>query len=176
MSGGGRPTPLHGLYLFVAGLWTGALAFFAAGAGIVLRAAPTRADGGAVNRALLDLLDAGSLAAAALLLAGAAVLDRKRPWSRTARALSLRLLALAAVAAFVSLYLITPEMVALRHKAGPLFESLSPADPLRLAWGRLHGLSLLTLLVRLVSAASVFALGYRQTGPAPRVTTAEESP
>ena len=173
MSCGARPAPLFGLYLFLAGLWTGALAFFAAGAGIVLRSAPTRADGGVVNRALLDALDVGSLALAALLLAGAAVLNRRRPWSATSRALSLRLLAVAAVAAFVSLYLITPELVALRAKAGPLFDTLPAADPLRRAWTRLHALSLLTLLVRLGSAVAVFTLGYRQLGPAPPVTTAE---
>jgi len=167
MTGSPGPAPLFGLYLFLAGLWAGALAFFAGGAGIVLRAAPTRADGGAVNRALLDALDAGSLAIAVLLLALAAVLNRSRPWSPTSRALSLRLLALAAVAAFVSLYLITPELVALRARAGPLFEALPVSDPLRRAWGRLHGLSLLTLLVRLVSAAAVFALGFRQVGPLP---------
>jgi hypothetical protein len=165
MSGGPRPTFLLGLYLFLAGLWTGALVFFAAGAGIVLRAAPTRADGGVVNRALLDALDVGSLAVAGLLLAGTAVLNRRHPWSPTSRALSLRLLALAAVAAFVSLYLITPELVSLREKAGPLFETLPSADPLRRAWGRLHALSLLTLLVRLVSGAAVFVLGYRQACP-----------
>lgn len=166
MSGGGRPAPLLGVFLFLAGLWAGALAFFAAGAGVVLKTAPTRADGGVVNRALLDALDVASLAAAALLLVGAVFLNRNRPWGRTARGISLRLLAVAAVAAFVSLYLITPEMVALRAKAGPLFDALDAADPLRRAWGRLHGLSFLTLLVRLVAAVAVFALGFRQAGAA----------
>ncbi len=175
MNGGGRPAPLLGLYLFLAGLWTGALAFFACGAGIVLRAAPTRADGGVVNRALLDALDVGSLALAGLLLAVAAVLNRRHPWPRTSRAISLRLIALAAVAAFVSLYLITPELVALREKAGPLFETLPAADPLRLAWGRLHALSLLTLLVRLVSGVALFALGFPQARVAP-LTGAEGTP
>lgn len=176
MSCGGRPAPLLGLYLFVAGLWTGALAFFACGAGIVLRAAPTLSVGGVVNRALLDALDVGSLAVSGLLLALAVVLNRRRPWSGTSRALSLRLIALGAVAAFVSLYLITPELVALREKAGPLFETLPAADPLRRAWGRLHALSLLTLLVRLVSGVAVFALGFRQARAAPPVTGAEGTP
>jgi hypothetical protein len=166
VNGGGRPAPLLGVYLFLAGLWAGALAFFAAGAGVVLRTAPTRADGGVVNRALLDALDVASLAASALLLAVAVLLNRNRPWGRMARGISLRLLAVAGVAAFVSLYLITPEMVALRAKAGPLFDALPVADPLRRSWGRLHGLSFLTLLVRLVAAVAVFALGFRQAGAA----------
>jgi hypothetical protein len=173
VSGGGRPTPLLGLYLFLAGLWAGGLAFFAAGAGVVLRAAPTLADGGVVNRALLDALDVASLALAALLLAVAALLNRSRPWGGAARGISLRLLAVAAVAAFVSLYLITPEMVALRAKAGTLFDALPAADPLRRAWGRLHGLSVLTLLVRLVAAVAVFALGFRQATGAESARRAE---
>jgi len=166
VSGGGRPAALLGVYLFLAGLWAGALAFFAAGAGVVLRTAPNRADGGVVNRALLDTLDVASLVASALLLVLAVLLNRSRPWGRTAQGISLRLLAVAAVAAFVSLYLITPEMVALRGKAGPLFDALPAADPLRRAWGRLHGLSFLTLLVRMVAAVAVFALGFRQVGAA----------
>ena len=167
MTDAGRPGLLPGLYLFLAALWAGALAFFAAAAGIVLKTAPTRADGGVVNRALLDVLDVASIVLAALLLVLAAVLDRRRPWSRAARGLSIRLLVLAAVAAFVSLYLITPEMVALRAKAGSLFDALPASDPLRRGWSRLHALSLLTLLVRLVAAAAAFLLGFRSvTGAA----------
>jgi len=158
---GGRPGLLPGLYLFLAALWAGALAFFAAGAGIVLKTSPTRADGGIVNRALLDVLDVVSLVLAVLLLILAAVLDRRRPWGRTARGLSIRLLIVAAVAAFVSLYLITPEMVALRAKAGLLFDSLPASDPLRRSWSRLHALSSLTLVVRVVAAAAAFLLGFR---------------
>ncbi len=165
MSARPRPGPLQGLFLFLAGLWTGALAFFAVSAGIVLKTAPTRTDGGVVNRALLDALDVGSLALAAALLVLLSFLSRGNGWRGTSRAFALRLLVLGAVAAFVSLYLITPEMVALRSKAGPLFESLPAVDPLRRAWGRLHALSLLTLLVRIVSAAAAFALGLR-AGPA----------
>ena len=157
----GRPGLLSGLYLFLAALWAGALTFFAAGAGIVLKTAPTRADGGVVNRALLDLLDVASLVIAALLLVLAALLDRRRPWGRTARGLSIRLLLVAAVAAFVSLYLITPEMVALRAKAGSLFDSLPASDPLRRSWSRLHALSSLTLVVRVVAAAAAFLIGFR---------------
>ena len=167
MTDAGRPGLLPGLYLFLAALWAGALAFFAAAAGIVLKTAPTRVDGGVVNRALLDVLDVASIVLAALLLFLAAVLDRRRPWSRAARGLSIRLLVLAAVAAFVSLYLITPEMVALRAKAGSLFDALPASDPLRRGWSRLHALSLLTLLVRLVAAAAAFLLGFRSvTGAA----------
>lgn len=172
MSAPPRPGPLPGLYLFLAGLWAGALSFFAFGAGIVLRTASTRADGGVVNRALLDALDVASLGFAAALLVLLSLLARGGAWGGTSRALALRLLALGAVAAFVSLYLITPEMVALRSKAGPLFDSLPAADPLRRAWGRLHALSSVTLVVRIVSAAAAFALGLRAGRPAATSDTA----
>lgn len=162
MTDGTRPGLLPGLFLFLAALWAGALAFFAAAAGIVLRTAPSRADGGVVNRALLDVLDVASLFLAALLLVLVFVVDGSRTWGRAARGLAIRLLLVAAVAAFVSLYLITPEMVALRAKAGALFDALPAADPLRRAWSRLHALSSLTLLVRLIAAAGVFPIAFRQ--------------
>jgi Domain of unknown function (DUF4149) len=161
-----RPGLLAGLYLFLAALWAGALLFFAFGAGIVLRSAATRAEGGVVNRALLDALDVASLALAAAILLLLLLLSRDGGWSGTSRALALRLLVLGAVAAFVSLYLITPEMVALRSKAGPLFDSLPATDPLRRAWGRLHALSMLALVIRIVSASAAFGLGLRARRPA----------
>jgi hypothetical protein len=159
-----KPRPALGAYLFLSALWTGALLFFAGAAGIVLRTSPTRADGGLVNRALLDILDVVSLAGAGLLLVLFLVVNRGRPWGRVARGAVLRLLAIGAVAAFVSLYLVTPEMVSLRQKAGPEFDLLAASDPLRKAWGRLHGLSSLTLVVRIVCAAAVFFVGFSQAG------------
>ena len=112
-------TVLAGAWLFVAALWCGMLAFFGAfGARTVLLTAPSRHAAGAVNRALLDGLDAVSLGAVALLLVGVVVWNRARPWSPRARGLGLRLLAIAAVAAIASLYVITPEMMALRDRMG----------------------------------------------------------
>jgi hypothetical protein len=177
------PRPALGAFLFVSALWTGALLFFAGAAGIVLRTSPTRSDGGLVNRALLDVLDVASLGAAGLLLVLFLAASRGRPWGRVARGAALRLLAIGAVAAFVSLYLVTPEMVSLRQKAGPAFDLLASTDPLRKAWGRLHGLSSLTLVVRIVCAAAAFVAGFSQVGretpPAeasgPAVTGPEES-
>ncbi len=73
---------LAGAWLFVAALWCGMLAFFGAfGARTVLSTAPSRHAAGAVNRALLDGLDAVSLGAVALLLVGVVVWNRARPWS-----------------------------------------------------------------------------------------------
>ena len=153
---------LAGAWLFVAALWCGMLVFFGAfGARIVLATAPSRHAAGAVNRALLDGLDAVSLGAAAVLLIGTALWNRSRPWSPRARGLVLRLLAVAFVAAIASLYVITPEMMALRDRMGPI-DLVAKTDPLRQEWGRLHGLSSLTLVVRLLAAALAFVAAFSQ--------------
>lgn len=161
MTARGR-TALAGTWLFAAALWCGMLAFFGAfGARTVLVTSPSRQAAGAVNRALLDGLDAVSLGAAALLLVGTVVWNRARPWTPRARGLVLRLLAVALVAAIASLYVITPEMMALRERMGAI-DLVAKTDPLRQEWGRLHGLSSLTLLVRVLAAALAFAAGFSQ--------------
>jgi len=155
-------TALAGTWLFVAALWCGMLAFFGAfGARAVLMTAPSRNAAGLVNRALLDGLDAMSLGVVVLLLLGFVAWHRARPWSPRARGLVLRVLAVAAVAAIASLYVITPEMMALRDKMGAI-DLVAKTDPLRREWGRLHGLSSLTLGVRLLAAIGAFAVGFSQ--------------
>ena len=155
-------TALAGTWLFVAALWCGMLAFFGTfGARTILMTAPSRNAAGLVNRALLDGLDALSLGAVVLLLLGFVAWHRARPWSPRARGLVLRVLAVAAVAAIASLYVITPEMMALRDKMGAI-DLVAKTDPLRREWGRLHGLSSLTLGVRLLAATFAFAVGFSQ--------------
>ena len=165
MTARGR-TLLAGAWLFVAALWCGMLAFFGAfGARTVLLTSPSRHAAGAVNRALLDGLDAVSLGVAVVLTLGLVFWNRAGAWSSRSRGLALRLLAIAAVAAIASLYVITPEMMALRERMGSI--DLAPkTNPLRQEWGRLHGLSSLTLLVRLAAGVGVFAAGFRQLGRA----------
>ena len=152
---------LFGVYLFLAGVWCGGQTFFAAfGARIVLETAPTRQAAGTVNRALLDGLDVGSYVLAGVLLVLLVLLDRRAPWTKLTRGLSLRLLGLAAVLAFVSHTLITPEMMALRDRMGAAIDTIPRTDPLRRDWGRLHGLSSLALGVRILAVAGVFGLGF----------------
>jgi hypothetical protein len=159
-------TLLAGVWLFVAALWCGMLSFFGAfGARTVLLTAPSRHAAGAVNRALLDGLDAVSLGAVVLLVLGLVFWNRANAWSPRARGLVLRLLAVAAVAAIASLYVITPEMMGLRERMGAIDLALK-TNPLRQEWGRLHGLSSLTLLVRLAAGIGVFAAGFSQLGRA----------
>ncbi len=152
--------------LFLSAGWFGAVAFFAlAGARIVLRVSASRHAGGAVNRALLDSLDLLSLVAAFLLLAAALHLGRKSAISSGARALAVRLSLLAAAAAAASLFVITPEMWQLRGRMPMAIELVPKDDPLRMAWGRLHGVSTLALLVRVAAAAGLFAAFLPRGGP-----------
>lgn len=149
-------------FLFLAGLWFGMLGFFGAfGARVVLETSPSRHAAGAVNKVLLDVLDAASLLVAFLLALALVLWNRARPWTARARGYALRFLAVAAVAAAASLFVVTPEMMERRARMGPI-DLVPKDDPLRKAWGRLHGVSSLTLLVRLAASAGVFAAGFSQ--------------
>jgi glucan phosphoethanolaminetransferase (alkaline phosphatase superfamily) len=158
----GRARALAGGFLFVAALWCGMLAFFGAfGAFVVLETSPSRHAAGAVNAALLDALDAVSLGAVLVLALGLVLWNRLRPWTARARGYAVRFLAVAAVAAAASLFVVTPEMMERRARMGPI-DVVPKDDAARVAWGRLHGVSALTLLVRLAASAGVFAAGFSQ--------------
>ncbi len=146
----------------MAALWCGMLAFFGAfGARVVLETSPSRHAAGAVNAVLLDALDAASLGAAFLLGFLLVLWNRARPWTARARGYAVRFLAVAAVAAAASLFVVTPEMMERRARMGPI-DLVPKEDALRKEWGRLHGVSSLTLLVRLAASAGVFAAGFSQ--------------
>jgi hypothetical protein len=114
-----------------------------------------------VNAVLLDVLDAASLGAALLLGVGLVLWNRARPWTARARGFAVRLLAVAAVAAAASLFVVTPEMMERRARMGPI-DLVPKESPARQAWGRLHGVSAVTLLVRLAASAGIFAAGFSQ--------------
>ncbi len=157
-----RTRAFAGGFLFVAALWCGMLAFFGAfGARVVLETSPSRHAAGAVNKVLLDVLDAASLGAVALLGIALVAWDRVRPWTRRAKGYAVRFLLVAAVAAGASLFVVTPEMMERRARMGPI-DLVPKEDPVRKAWGRLHGISSLTLLVRLAASAGVFAAAFTQ--------------
>ena len=54
--------------------------------------------------------------------------------------------------------------MALRDRMGAV-DLVAKTDPLRQEWGRLHGLSFLTLVVRLFAAIGSFVAGFSQLGP-----------
>jgi hypothetical protein len=157
-----RARRLAGGFLFLAALWCGMLAFFGAfGARVVLETSPSRHAAGAVNKVLLDVLDAASLLAVLLLGLVLVLWNRARPWTEGARGYAIRFLVIAAVAAGASLFVVTPEMMERRTRMGPI-DLVSKDDPVRKAWGRLHGVSSLTLLVRIAASAGVFLTGFSQ--------------
>lgn len=132
--------------------------FFAAfGARIVLQASPSRHAAGAVNRLLLDALDVASFGAVAVLSLLLLVWNRFEPWRAGRRAFAAGLLVLAAGAAFASHRVITPEMMALRDRMG-VIDLVPKTDPLRRTWGQLHGLSSLSLVLRIGASAGLFLL------------------
>ena len=148
-----------GLYLFLAALWCGILAAFAGGAGLVLTTAPSRSAAGTINRALLDAVDETSYAAIGLLFVLFFVVERRGGFSKLSRALTIRLLVVAAALTIVSHLLVTPELAALKDRAGVALDALAKDDPVRRDFGRLHGLSALALLLRIGCAAGIFAMG-----------------
>jgi hypothetical protein len=151
------------LLLFSSALWCGALLFFAvAGARIVLETAGSRHLGGLVNRALLDALDVGSFGMVALLLVLVLVAKQSGEDSPLPTGLIVRLLVVALAGAFASLLVITPEMVSLRDRMPVAIDLVDKSDPLRKAWGRLHGYSSLALVVRILSAGGIFFLTARR--------------
>jgi hypothetical protein len=167
-----RASALRTALLFVLGAFTGALLFFAVTAGTVLREAPSRHAGGAVNRALLDVLDVASYAAAAAAFLLVLLLDRVEPLPNLQKGLALRLLAVVAAAAFASHEVVTPQMTALRDRLPTLVDLLPAADPGRKAWGRLHAFSSTILVVRILASAALFVLLARK----PRRTLAVGAP
>ena len=100
---------------------------------------PTRALAGAlVGRVLPTLFVAGALLTA--IAAGAA-------WRDTGRFAVARVAlgTLAAVACVIAQFVIARRIEVLRAAIGPNLEALSPSDPRRLAFGKLHGLSVVSL-------------------------------
>jgi cytochrome bd-type quinol oxidase subunit 2 len=165
---GGRGTGiLRSAALFLAAAWFGAMTFFAAGgARIVLDTSTSRHAAGAVNRALLDRLDLVSAVVAVLLLAAAIALGARGEISNSARGWAVRLALVAAAAAFASGLVITPRMWELRARMPMTIDLVPKDDPVRVAWGRLHGVSTLALLARVAAAAGLFAV----LGSRPRPT------
>lgn len=113
---------------------------------------PTRALAGAlVGRVLPPLFLAGFALNA--IVAGLA--------ARSGGALAtprVALATLAAAACAVAQFVIARRIETLRAAIGPSLDALAPGDPRRVAFGRLHGLSVLSLGVAMLAAAVVVAL------------------
>jgi len=148
--------PVWGLatQLLLSGLWLGASAFFTlAVAPAAFAALPTRdAAGALVGRVLPALFWSG--AATGLLLLGMQLQDVQPRFRRSRMGAALVVITACAIAQFG----IAPRIATLRAAVtGPLAE-LAAGDPLRIAFGRLHMLSVAWLGVAMVASIATVAL------------------
>ncbi len=134
----------------------GALALFATTVTPALFATVPPSTAARVVGRVLPVLDTAGLVlgAAAVLLAATG----RSP--RAALVLGLTLAALAAA----SLFLVTPQIAAIRRATGEALSQLPPSDPTRRRFGALHGVSTVLFGLQAVVAIALVALRPRVTG------------
>lgn len=148
------PTWGLAIQLLLSGLWLGASAFFTlAVAPAAFSELPSRdAAGALVGRMLPALFWSG--AATGLILLGMQLQDAQPRFRRSRMGLALLVITGCAIAQFW----IAPRIATLRDAlTGPL-SALAPGDPLRVAFGRLHMLSVAWLGVGMVASMTTAAL------------------
>lgn len=159
-----RVAALHPLPLFLLAAWLGAALLAAA---VVAPAAfavlPTRALAGAlVGRVLPPLFVSGAVTG--LLVVAATRIAGRR--ARAARHAGVAIAALTLVAGcLVAQLVVTPRIERIRDAAGVPIDALAPTDARRVAFGRLHGLSVLALGVSMLAGAAALAFGARGLRP-----------
>jgi Domain of unknown function (DUF4149) len=114
------------------------------------RVLPTRALAGALVGQVLPVLFLSGLFVGVLALV---LTPRGAPRALLRRIGAAGTIAGCAVAQFV----IGPQISALRERIGPSIEALAVTDPMRVAFGRLHGFSVLSLGVAMVFALMTLA-------------------
>jgi len=136
--------------------WLGAAVLFAA---VVAPAAfavlPSRALAGLiVGRVLPVLFWCGALLGVADFIAEQRYARPRRLWPRV-------LAAIVAIACLFAQLVIVRRIEALRVRIGPSLDALSPADPLRVAFGELHAASVGLLGVAMLAALVLIVIGAR---------------
>jgi hypothetical protein len=137
-----------GLALLLLAMWLGGASLVATTvAPAAFAVLPTRALAGAlVGRVLPQVFYAGMLLG--VVAAALAWSDRPAPHAVWRAAASLGTVAACVVAQWV----IGPRIARLREAIGPSVEALAATDPLRVEFGRLHGLSVLAMGVGMIAA------------------------
>ncbi|MDQ3584957.1 MAG: DUF4149 domain-containing protein [Acidobacteriota bacterium] len=142
------------LRLLLIALWLGAALFslvVAQGAFAVL---PTRELAGAVVGFTLAFLNtSGFIISALLLVSSFFKQNTTTPRARMVAAISL---AVVALATGVGQWVITARLRAIRAAMARPVDELAKDDPLRVAFGSLHGYSVLVLLLAMLAAAVAF--------------------
>ena len=141
----------------LAAIWGGAaLIVVTTVAPAAFRVLPTRSLAGALVGQILPVLFVSGLAFGTMILS---LTPRGAPHGVLRRIGAIGTIVGCAVAQLV----IGPKIAALRERIGPSVEALAATDPLRVAFGKLHGLSVLSLgvamlFVLLALVASVLAV------------------
>ena len=133
------------------GAWVGgALLTAAVVAPAAFAVLPTRALAGALVGRVLPVVFLSGLVVGA---AAAALGGRALPHGRVRVGAGIAMALSCAAAQF----LVAPRIQRLREQIGPVLEAVAPDDPRRLAFGRLHGVSVLLLGIGLVAAGVALA-------------------
>src|SRR5262249_32032166 len=150
------------IQLVALSLWLGASAFFSFVVAPALFATlPSRTMAGAVVGRTLPIVFYLGIAAGAIVIALQA--SDGRSALRDARALCA---CLVVAACAVSQFIIRRRIDRVREAIGGPIESLAAGDPRRVAFGRLHGLSVAWLGVAMLAAAAALVLAWRANATA----------
>lgn len=148
-------------------LWSGAaLLVVTTVAPAAFRVLPTRALAGALVGQVLPVL---FIAGAAIAVFALALTPRSAPMGVMRRLGAIGTL----VACGVAQGVIAPKIAALREQIGPNLEALPASDPLRVAFGQLHGFSVLALGVAMICALVTILACVRAVMTVPRAEAAE---
>jgi len=148
---------LHSTHRLLLVAFLGAIALFATTVTPALFATVPPASAAAVVGRVLPVLDgAGLLLGLAAVALGAS--------GRSGRA-ALVLGAVLAVLAAASLFVVTPEIAAIRRATGDALSRLPPTDPARRRFGVLHGLSTVLFGLQAVMAGALVALRPERSAP-----------
>ncbi|HVG39512.1 MAG TPA: DUF4149 domain-containing protein [Pyrinomonadaceae bacterium] len=150
-------TALGDARLLLIAVWLGGAVFFsfvvAPSAFAVL---PARALAGLVVNRTLGVLNAGGFVISLVLLASSFL--HRHLLSRRAFRAELLALALVAITTLIGRWVIAARLEAMRIMMGRPIDELAATDPLRVAFGKLHGYSVLVLLVGIIAAAVALLL------------------
>ncbi|HEX5436379.1 MAG TPA: DUF4149 domain-containing protein [Gemmatimonadaceae bacterium] len=139
-------------------LWLGAVIYFvAAVAPAAFRALPSRALAGALIGQTLPVIFVSGLCAGILVALLALSGQRAIAWRGVQLGGGVAVAVLCAVGQFI----VDARIDKLRMAIGPAFETLSPSDPARLAFARLHMLSVASLGLAVVVGLVVLGITCR---------------
>lgn len=152
--------------LVLVAVWLGAAVFFSfAVAPSAFAVLPSRELAGAIVGRTLSIVNTGGFVVSLLLLATVVIAkDLERRRRIVAEAVSLALIALATA---VGQWVIAARLEALRARIGRPIEELAQNDPLRVAFGSLHGYSVLALLIGMLAALAALLLIARRARATP---------